>query len=174
MLLKDVAEQLQKGQTVRFRPTGYSMSPTINSGDIVTVAPAEEFSVGDVVLCKVAGDYKLHLIKDIKQVSGKTRYLISNAKGKENGWTLTVYGKRVSNSFDKQTLATARASFIKEFWDNDSKITNVISRDEGLEVHFLHAQGMEKFLPRSHAGVPLFKSVTPMPKIRDTARISQW
>lgn len=36
---KPQVEKLQKGETVSFRPTGNSMTPKINSGELVTVSP---------------------------------------------------------------------------------------------------------------------------------------
>ncbi len=47
--------QLRLGETVRFRPRGHSMKGKIASGQLCTVAPAqnETLCVGDIVLCKV-------------------------------------------------------------------------------------------------------------------------
>jgi phage repressor protein C with HTH and peptisase S24 domain len=85
-------ENLQKGQTVKFRPTGHSMTPKINSGDLVTVSPdISDISKGDVVLCKCSGRYFCHLVT---AVQGQ-RYQISNNHGHVNGWVGSncVFGK---------------------------------------------------------------------------------
>ena len=86
--------QLQSGETVQFRPRGHSMRGKIDSGQLVTVAPAPaELSVGDIVLCKVGGRQYLHLIKAIQG----ERYQIGNNRGHINGWVSRgcIYGKCV-------------------------------------------------------------------------------
>lgn len=85
-------EALARGETVRFRPTGNSMRPRIESGQLVVVVPAAETAeVGDVVLCRVRGKTLLHLVKAIDG----DRFLIANNKGRPNGWThrRSVYGR---------------------------------------------------------------------------------
>ena len=78
-------EMLQRGESVKFRPRGNSMSGKIESGQLVTVAPVGDhrLSVGEIVLCKVNGIQYLHLVKAI---SGD-RVQIGNNKGRINGWT---------------------------------------------------------------------------------------
>lgn len=78
-------ETLQRGELVKFRPRGNSMSGKIESGQLVTVAPVGEhiLKIGDIVLCKVNGVQYLHLVKAI---SGG-RVQIGNNKGRINGWT---------------------------------------------------------------------------------------
>ncbi len=65
------------------------MSGIIESGQLVTVVPHKEYAVGDAVLCRVSGNWYLHLIKAIKD----GRYQIGNNRGGINGWTAAVYGK---------------------------------------------------------------------------------
>jgi hypothetical protein len=72
------------------------MQGKIQSGQLVTVDPAPEgfeFSVGDIVLCKVNGHQYLHLISALD----KNRAQISNNKGHVNGWCSfnAIYGKVV-------------------------------------------------------------------------------
>jgi hypothetical protein len=77
-------EQLQNGETIKFRPHGNSMQPRIESGQLVTVAPVmRQIIVGDVVLCKVDGQQRLHLVTAI---GSDGRYQISNNIGHMNGW----------------------------------------------------------------------------------------
>jgi hypothetical protein len=85
-------EQLSKGNTVQFRPSGNSMQGIIESKQLVTVVPATVDTVneGDVVLCRVSGAEYLHLVK-AKDSQGRVQ--IGNNKGKINGWTKAVYGK---------------------------------------------------------------------------------
>ncbi|MCA9693149.1 MAG: S24/S26 family peptidase, partial [Myxococcales bacterium] len=90
--------RLGRGETVSFRPRGDSMRGKINSGDLVTVAPAGDraLAVGDIVLCKVAGSQYLHLIKAIRGAPGEpdARYQIGNNRGRINGWVgaSSIYG----------------------------------------------------------------------------------
>ena len=87
----NVVEKLRRGETVTMRPQGNSMTPRIQSGQLVTIVPATltEVEVGDVVLSKVKGTYRLHLISGHKD----GRVQISNAHGFVNGWTKQVFGK---------------------------------------------------------------------------------
>jgi phage repressor protein C with HTH and peptisase S24 domain len=88
--MKQYAEQLEKGETVQFRPRGNSMAPKINSGDLITVSPElGELKKGDIVLCKVGGRYYVHLVKAIR----KGQYQIGNNRGGINGWTSRIFGK---------------------------------------------------------------------------------
>lgn len=84
-------ERLGKGETVKFRPHGNSMIPLIYSGQLITVSPdISNLEIGDIVFCKVSGKKYVHKITKINQDG---RYMISNNKGRENGWTNTIYGK---------------------------------------------------------------------------------
>lgn len=80
--------KLQAGETVRFRPTGNSMTGKIANGQLCTVTPVTDHSklrIGDVVLCRVRGAEYLHLIKAIQDT--EERFQIGNNKGGVNGWT---------------------------------------------------------------------------------------
>jgi hypothetical protein len=78
-------QNLERGETVRFRPRGHSMKGRIDSGQLCTVEPVTDFNIpakDDIVLCRVRGHEYLHLIKAIQ---GK-RFQIGNNRGKINGW----------------------------------------------------------------------------------------
>jgi hypothetical protein len=78
-------EKLKAGETVLFRPRGHSMRGKIDSGQLCTVEPIQNFQdlqKGDIVLCKVNGNEYLHLIKAIQGA----RYQIGNNRGRINGW----------------------------------------------------------------------------------------
>lgn len=89
-----IIEKLNAGDVVEFRPKGNSMTPRIESGQLVTIAPCvlTDCKVNDIVYCKVRGSVYLHLIKKIDQDG---RLLIGNNHGHDNGWTTTVYGKLI-------------------------------------------------------------------------------
>lgn len=77
-------ERLKAGETVQFRPRGNSMTPLIESGQLVTVEPFDgNVGPGDIVLCRVKSAEYLHLVKAI----AAGRYLIGNNHGRINGWT---------------------------------------------------------------------------------------
>ena len=70
------------------------MTGRIESGQLCTVAPIDPtmLEVGDIVLCKVAGNEYLHIVKAIRG----HRYQIGNNRGFINGWIGPehIYGKR--------------------------------------------------------------------------------
>lgn len=68
------------------------MVPLIKSGQEHVLAPStwEECSDGDIVYCKVKGNFYTHLVKAKNNEKG---LLIGNNKGGTNGWTKQVYGK---------------------------------------------------------------------------------
>ena len=60
------------------------MTGRIESGQLCTVASIDPamLEVGDIVLCKVAGNEYLHIVKAIAH----GRYQIGNNRGLINGW----------------------------------------------------------------------------------------
>jgi hypothetical protein len=91
MYLKAI-EQLKEGKTIQIRPRGNSMRGKIKSGSLVTIEPLKENpKPKDIVLCKVKGNYYVHLVKCI---SGK-RFQIGNNHGRINGWISinAIFGK---------------------------------------------------------------------------------
>ncbi len=84
-------ELLEKGETIKFRPRGNSMTPLIQSGELCTIYPTLKIKTGDIVLCKVNGNHYLHKVLSVNT----NRILIGNNHGKINGWTQLdkVYGK---------------------------------------------------------------------------------
>src|SRR4051794_5910539 len=84
-MLELMATRVAAGQTVRFRPTGGSMTPLVRSRQEVTVAPVDPgaLEVGDIVLARVAGTTYLHLVSAL--AAGRVQ--ISNNHGRVNGWT---------------------------------------------------------------------------------------
>lgn len=86
--------KLQAGETVQFRPRGNSMTGLVNDGDLVIVSPMKTvdgkpspnslfLTDGSIVLCRVAGNQYLHLVKACRH----PLYQIGNNKGHINGWT---------------------------------------------------------------------------------------
>jgi signal peptidase I len=84
MNLARVVEDLARGP-VTFKTRGGSMTPLVNSGDVVTVTPVGDREVmrGDIVLARVGGQLYLHLVT----ATDKNRVQISNNHGRVNGWT---------------------------------------------------------------------------------------
>jgi hypothetical protein len=86
-------EALQKGKPIITSEKGNSMTPRIKSGQEHELSPVEsweECGVGDVVFCKVKGNYYTHLVTGKQKDRG---LCISNNHGHVNGWTKIVYGK---------------------------------------------------------------------------------
>jgi hypothetical protein len=85
-------EKLQNGEIFVTSERGNSMIPLIKSGQEHKLAPAkwEDVSVGDIVYCKVNGNFYTHLVKAKDEQKGVQ---IGNNKGGINGWTKQVYGK---------------------------------------------------------------------------------
>jgi hypothetical protein len=83
----------EKGE-VTFKPSGNSMQGKISSGDQVIIKKIDnyDYKIGDIVLCKVAGNQYLHLISAID--APNQRYQISNNKNYINGWIKksNIYG----------------------------------------------------------------------------------
>ena len=87
-------ERLQGGETLETSEKGNSMSPIIKSGQKHELSPVvdwkKEISVGDIVYCKVRGNFYTHLVKAKNDDKG---CLIGNNKGGINGWTKQIFGK---------------------------------------------------------------------------------
>lgn len=72
---------------------GNSMLPILSNPSTCTYRTFFEYSVGDIVFCKVRGRWiDAH---KITKIGPDGRYMIANNKGHENGWTREVYGKVV-------------------------------------------------------------------------------
>ena len=82
-------QKLEDGKEIRITPKGNSMVPIIHSGDTVIISPTKQAEKGDVVFCRVKGNYYIHKVSAIKQ----DRYQISNNFGRMNGWTKQIFGK---------------------------------------------------------------------------------
>ena len=85
-------DKLNKGETFITSEKGNSMTPIIKSGQKHKLAPIKlkDVNVGDIVFCKVKGNFYTHLVKAKNEKKG---CLIGNNKGGTNGWTKQVYGK---------------------------------------------------------------------------------
>ena len=85
-------ERLQNGETFITHEKGNSMVPLIKSNQNHKLEPTtwEQCSIGDIVYCKVKGNFYTHLVKVKNNEKG---LLIGNNKNGINGWTKQVYGK---------------------------------------------------------------------------------
>jgi len=84
-------ERLQNGETFITSEKGSSMVPLIKSGQDHKLAPVkwEDVEVGDIVYCKVKGNFYTHIVKGKNDEKG---CLIGNNKVGINGWTKSVFG----------------------------------------------------------------------------------
>lgn len=85
---------LAEGHDFTMKVTGQSMMPIIKSGSALTFRKTDDYEVGDVVLSKVKGRWiDAH---KITKIDASGRYLISNNKGWDNGWTKKVFGRVIA------------------------------------------------------------------------------
>lgn len=84
-------KRLLAGETFITSEKGNSMTPLIKSGQDHKLAPVklEDCNEGDIVYCKVKGNFLTHLVK----AKGDKGLLIGNNRGGVNGWTKQVFGK---------------------------------------------------------------------------------
>jgi len=90
-------ERLKKSLTDtgsgKMKVFGHSMMPKVKSGSTLTFEARDTYKKGDLVFSKVKSKYiDAH---QITKVAKDGRYLISNNKGWDNGWTRTIFGKVV-------------------------------------------------------------------------------
>lgn len=84
-------ERLQRGESFVTSEKGNSMVPLINSGQDHMLEPItwDKAEIGDIVYCKVSGNWYTHLVTAKNEQRGCQ---ISNNSGYVNGWTKAVYG----------------------------------------------------------------------------------
>jgi hypothetical protein len=85
-------DKLLAGETIISREPGNSMTPRIKHRQPVRLAPAtwDVVEKGDIVYCKVHGNYYTHLVHATNPQQG---CLIGNNHGHMNGWTKQIFGK---------------------------------------------------------------------------------
>lgn len=90
-------EELETSGTGKMKCFGNSMLPILKSGSLLTFSKQQEYSIGDIVFCKVKGRF-IDAHKITKTHPGKG-YLIANNHGFENGWTRVIFGKAISAEY---------------------------------------------------------------------------
>lgn len=86
-------EDLKTKGTGKMKVFGHSMMPKIKSGSLLTFQKQEQYEIGEVVFCQIGTKYiDAHLIT---KIDSQGRYMISNNKGWDNGWTKKIFGKVV-------------------------------------------------------------------------------
>jgi hypothetical protein len=85
-------EKLMNGETFVTKEKGNSMVPIIKSKQEHILEPVtiDDVKVGDIVYCKVKGNFYTHIVKAKHVDKG---CLIGNNKGGINGWTKQIYGR---------------------------------------------------------------------------------
>lgn len=85
------AEKLLSGETIISKEPGNSMTPILKSKQPVELTPItwDKCKVGDIVYCKVRGNFYTHLVKALDERRG---CLIGNNHGRINGWTKNIFG----------------------------------------------------------------------------------
>ena len=98
-----IKEELQKGRTVIYRSSGWSLFPRVHSNDMTHYVPVtrdDEIQEDDIVFCEVQpGDrFYAHLVKcKYRYEGGAWCYIIANLAGRENGWCSLchIYGRLI-------------------------------------------------------------------------------
>lgn len=85
-------ENLLAGEIIISKEPGNSMTPILQSRQPIELTPItwDKVEIGDIVYCKVKGNYYTHLVKAKNEKRGVQ---IGNNHGRINGWTKNVYGK---------------------------------------------------------------------------------
>jgi len=96
-------EKLLSGETITSKEPGNSMLPVLKSRQAVLLEPIDFTKVnpGDIVYCKVRGNYYTHFVKATDPQKG---CLICNNKGHVNGWTKNVYGRVTHKEIDGEMI----------------------------------------------------------------------
>ena len=85
---------LESGEDHTMKVFGHSMMPIIKSGSKLTFRKTDDYQIGDVVLSKVKGRWiDAH---KITKIDADGRYLISNNKCWDNGWTRKIFGRVIA------------------------------------------------------------------------------
>jgi len=87
-----IKQQLDAGQTVAYRSSGWSLFPRVRSNDICCYLPVrfpEQVEEDDIVFCQVQpeGYFYAHLVKEKKWDHDRHawKFLVSNLEGRING-----------------------------------------------------------------------------------------
>lgn len=92
--------ELETAGAGKMKVFGSSMLPILKSGTLLTFRRQEDYTVGDIVFCKVKGRYiDAHKVVATDATKG---YLIANNHGFENGWTKRIFGRAVHAEFGGQ------------------------------------------------------------------------
>jgi len=110
---KILLEKLQRGEYVINCEGGNSMAPKIKHREPVVLAPVKNpqlLQKGDIVYFKSKGSFKTHIIWTVKKEKDRTRFLITNIKGKKGVWVAeeNVFAKVVA--IGKQACDEFRSS----------------------------------------------------------------
>ena len=99
-----IKAQLQEGRNVYYRSWAFSLYPYVLSGDGCTytlVTSQNQVRVSDIVFCEMQRFFPcfcaLMVLEAQEGSSGKMRYIIGNASGRQNGWCHIehIYGRLV-------------------------------------------------------------------------------
>lgn len=122
--LAPIIEKLKNGETIEnYKEGGNSMTPLIKSRQPITLSPVDTslLEKGDIVLCKVNGNYCTHLISALKKDSVQ----ISNNHNFVNGWTKldNVFGI-VTKIEDKEIKSALKKVKKKDLEEVDKNANN--------------------------------------------------
>jgi len=89
-----VLAALERGEDATMKVFGQSMMPIIKSGSKLTFRRTNDYEVGDVVISRVRS--RIIDAHKITKIDADGRYLISNNKCWDNGWTRKIFGRVIA------------------------------------------------------------------------------
>jgi phage repressor protein C with HTH and peptisase S24 domain len=90
-------EELETNGTGKMKCFGNSMLPILKSGSTLTFEKRNNYTIGDIVFCKVRGRFvDAHKITKMDEGKG---FMIANNHGFDNGWTKIIFGKAVKSEY---------------------------------------------------------------------------
>ena len=89
-----VLSALESGEDATMKVFGQSMMPIIKSASLLTFRKTDDYKVGDVVISRVKS--RIIDAHQITKIDAEGRFLISNNKGRDNGWTRKIFGRVIA------------------------------------------------------------------------------
>ena len=78
-------EALENGNTMRYRALGWSMSPFIKEGSILTIRPGKRAFIGDVILYKRADSMIAHRVIGKRRLDGRAFLVVKGDNSNYRG-----------------------------------------------------------------------------------------
>lgn len=111
ILFAAVEERLAEGQQVELPLRGVSMKPTLRDGDVLTLEPAADAAVGDVVLFRYGGRHLLHRV--IAVTDDTFTMQGDNCRGTETVLRKDIVARLAAMRRDDKTIAVGSRQWLR-------------------------------------------------------------